>query len=295
MITEKKIVKKNRNIVILLILFGAAFLNAFSVKNFVSREQLLPSGISGLSVLFQYISKILFDHKISFYYFYILLNLPILIWAQRKLKGKIVLRTIQYVFMFTLCSVIMPDIKLSSDQIINSIAGGIANGLSISMLLYVGSSGGGMDLIGLYISKVYKKNFVGKANFILNVIIFVILGIIINPEKALLSLCSSYVSSVLIDKLHAQSNYVMLMIVTNHKERFIEYINEKMHRSSTVLDSVGSYTLNENNTMFVTISKFKYAKVVKDLKKIDSKSYIVTIKLEDVHGNTKSFVGESVV
>lgn len=80
----------------------------------------------------------------------------------------IVFKTVLHVVFFTIISAIVPQHIMITDNIfINCLSGRIFFGFSNIILLYVGASETGLDLIGLYVNTKKNANVMGKVNFIL--------------------------------------------------------------------------------------------------------------------------------
>ena len=85
------------------------------------------------------------------------------------------------------------------------------------------------------------------------------------------------------------------MIVTNKPNLILEYATEGLKRTGTYFDSVGSYSRKENKTIFISISKVDYKRVLKEIKKIDEKSHTTVLKVKEISGNMKSLIGKSAI
>lgn len=186
-------------------------------------------------------------------------------------------------------------ITIKNDTTLHIISAGLCNGFSNVILLFVGGSTAGYNFIGLYISKKIKKSYVGTFNLITNSTMIFIASLIFGYERAIMSLVTAIINSIIIDKYHNQSKYVSLFIVTKKQNLFTEYINEKLQRSATCFDSIGSYTRESNKTIILTVSKHKFGAIKRDLKLIDPKAHITIFKVEQILGNMKSKIGESAI
>ena len=284
----------NKNTKFILITILAALINAFAVKVFLKPLEIVPLGVPGASILIQ---KILQTLHITFEYYYIflLINIVLGVWGWFIVSKQLVIKTFFYVLMFTLFSRFIPTIHISNDKLLLTIFAGVFNALTSSLLLYIGSSIGGFTMIGIYLSKKFNKNIVGKTNMFINFTIILIFSLYTSIESGMYSIILSYISSFLIDKWHRQSNYVTLLLITKKTNIITEYINSKVKRTGTIINSIGSYSREENNTIIVTLSKANLEFYINDLKKIDEKIYINILKTDSIIGNSKSDVGTSLV
>lgn len=295
----KTLINKHRRQIrypaIILIIIMAAFLNAFSVKVFMKPLGLVPVGITGTSVLIEQLCEKFLHFKFEYYYLYIVLNGLLSLWAWFFLSKRVVYKSLLYIFVFFLTSRFVPKIELTSNPILNLISGGMSNGISNIMLLFVGGSTAGYNFIGLFLSKKFKKSLVGTLNLWTNSFMILIATFIFGFERGIMSLVTSIINSTIIDKYHNQSNFVSLFIVTKQTNLFVEYATEKLHRSATIINSRGSYTQIDNSTIILTVSKTNFNEIKRDLLKIDSKAHITVFNVNQILGNMKSQVGTSTI
>lgn len=287
--------KQLRYPLIFLLIILAAFLNAFSVKVFMKPLKVIPVGITGTSVLIEQLSEKFFHFKFPYYYLYAILNLSLASWAWFFLSKSTVIKSLIYIIVFFVTSRFVPDINLTNDQTLRIISGGLFNGFSNVILLFIGGSTAGYNFIGLYLSKKAKKSLVGSVNLWTNSVMIVIAGLIFGYERAIMSFVTALINSFLIDRYHNQSKFVSLFIVTNKPNLFTSYATEKLHRSATIISSVGSYSQQKNTTLILTLTKHKLGSVKRDLKNIDPNCHITIYNVNQIVGNMKSQVGESAI
>lgn len=289
----KKMKKKYRIwIIILFCLLGGA-INAVGVKWFMKPANLIPLGSTGTAVAIESIIKKISNFDIPYFYVYFVLNMSLAFWAYFNLSKSLVVKSIVYIFGFTLASNFVPQIKITDQSYIQVIAGGTFNALSSLTVMFVGGTAAGYSFIGLYLSKIKNKPLVGVANTMGDFINMSIMLLFNGLEKVIMSLIASVVSQLIVDKLYNQSNYVSIHIVTKNPNLFVNYASSKLKRSSTLLKSKGSYNYEDNVTVVITISKFKFGMVKKELTQIDPSAYITIYNVNQVLGNVSSKVGVS--
>lgn len=288
-----KIKFKYRIWLILFLCIIAGAINALGVKLFMKSLNLVPLGSTGTSVVFEKLLKVFFNVKIPYYYFYFLLNISICIWSYYKLSKSLVYKSILYVMSFTIVSTIIPEYVITKDKFVNIMTGGSLNAISNIIVLYVGGTSAGYTLIGLFVSKKVKKSVVGATNTLGDIVDMSIMIFFNGVENIIMSILASVVCLLIVDRFHSQSNYISLFIVTKNPTLFITYASQKLKRSATIINSTGSYSLEKNKTVMLTISKQNFGLVKKELMAIDPKAYITIYNVNQIIGNMKSKVGKS--
>ena len=121
---------------------------------------------------------------------YFLLNLPLLI-VSYKVVGKEF--CITSVVSITLCSVALgimpiPEEPIFNDYLTACLIGGVVAGIGAGMVLRVGSSQGGQDIIGVIVSVLNPNHSVGKISIMINIGVYIICLFLFNVEIVAYSL-----------------------------------------------------------------------------------------------------------
>ena len=288
-------IKKNKWPYFIMFTIASAIVKAFVAKSLLEPAHMLPAGTTGISMALNMILKSSFNIEIGYWWMFFAINAPILVWAYTRVNRKVVIKTIIYVVCFTIISKYMPVFHVSDNVILLTLLGGIGVGTHISLMLYIGGTTGGVDLIGMYVSKKYNSEAVSTVNNFNNIIIFTILGYIIDPERGILSFIGAFLASMVVEKYHMQSNFTMLMIVSKRKNSINQYCTEKLKRTNIMIESHRGYNVESDNTMFITLPKYRLNQVLKDIKSIDNEAYMISIPVERVHHKIRSAVGESMI
>lgn len=288
--------KQKKWLIFFIFILLSAMTKAFVANNLLHPSKMLPAGTTGVSMLLSELAERFLKLKIGYWYYFFAINLPMAVWAYKKVNKEVVLKTILYVVVFSLVAPLMPIIHISDNKILLTLLSGIGIGTHISLMLYIGGTTGGVDLIGMYVSKKLNSDAVGKINNLNNLIIFTVISFLHNSiELGILSFIGSFLASMVVEKYHMQSNFILLMIVSKEKNLINTYITEKIQRTNVILDSHRGHNIESDNTMFVTLPKYRLRSVILNIKKIDENANLLTIPVEGVHHKVRSAVGESMI
>lgn len=290
----KKFKIKYRILIIILFTTLGAALNAVGVKYFMRPIHLIPLGATGTGFAIEQVGLKLFKVNIPYYYAYFLINLVVETWAFFKLSKTLVITSMLYVLVFTVVSWLIPEIHITKDTFVNVVAGGMLNAIGNVLVLMVGGTAAGYTVIGLYLGKKFKKPMVGVVNTTSDIINMGVLSLFFGIEVVILSAIASAINSIVIDKYHNQSKFVTLNIVTKNPNVFTSYATSKLKRTATLMKSVGSYSQEENYTVVLTISKYKFSMVKRELSLLDPKAHITIYNVDQIIGNMKSTIGKSI-
>ncbi len=266
--------------------FGV-FLYTLGINLFIAPANLFPIGTMGLVYEITFILDKTIGVVIPADIGYFVLNIPILILGYFKVGKKFTVKTL-IVVAFTsvfMSAIPVPSAPLINDTLLAIIASALISGVGVAMLLRVGASSGGTDIIALYMSIAKGKSF-GTFNTAFNGIVIVIAVILTKDlTTAIYLMIYVYILSVTIDRIHNSSEKFTMIIVTNKSPDVKKAIfGAGIRRGITVIDSKGGYTGNQNNTLILTCERNEYPDLTRMIKDVDSKAFISTFKTQDVVG-----------
>ena len=228
-------------------ILGGTLLYSLGMNLFVVPAGLYTGGIMGLSqllrtFLLQWTGWTLKVDIAGFINYAI--NLPMLLIAWKRLDHRIVLKTLLSVTSTTLFLSLVPrtDI-LSGDQLARCLIGGMLCGSGIGLLLWMGGTSGGMDLLGMMLIKSGSHTSIGHVNLCWNLALYTICAAAFSLSTAIYSILFSFVSTTVMDKLHMQNINVEVTVVTKILSPEMEHeILVDLHRGITRIDGIGEYT-----------------------------------------------------
>ncbi|MFV0288515.1 MAG: YitT family protein [Mycoplasmatales bacterium] len=275
---------------LIMILFGNILI-VLGINIFLTPVGLFPTGFTGISYELSLIVKHFFNITIPYNYIVLFLNIPILIFGYYKIGNKFVKKTIISVIIFTIIASIIPSnldimaIESSGDKLISSIISGLLNGVGIGLLLKVASSSGGTDIVAVYIS-IFKGKSFGVYSLLINiVVVFVSLLMTRDIIVAALSLINLYVINTVIDVIHNSQEKRLLLIITTKPDELTTEIYKHMYRGITIIDSIGGYSKQKNNTLVMSVSNGEIQQAINLIKSIDERAFINVLKADKVVGN----------
>ncbi|UUX34109.1 YitT family protein [Fundicoccus culcitae] len=259
--------------------FGVA-LNMFYIPGNV-----YSSGVTGLAQLLAYFTQQTpFGHILNTANLYFLLNVPLLILSWLKLGRHFTLMTILVVILTTIMTNVIPTVGVSQEPLLNAIIGGVISGIGAGTVIKYGMSGGGLDILTIYLSRVTSMN-VGSLTFLINLIVIFGSGILFNWEVALFSLIAIYVSGRMIDTIHTNEQRLTVFIVTNNTTEMLRNIHQRLVRGVTILDGRGGYTGENRDVLMVVINRYELHSLQLIIAETDPKAFVNIIQSTKVIGH----------
>lgn len=233
-----------------------SFLLAVSLNFFLINANVYASGFSGFAQLLSSIFKDFLQIQVSTGVLLFILNVPVLILSWFKIgKGFTIYSILSVIFATTFLE-ILPVVSLSDDIILNAVAGGVISGAGVGISLKRGASTGGMDIIAMILSRLQDKP-IGVYFLMLNAVIIFVAGILYEPENALYTMLTLYVTTLVIDAIHTRHEKVTVLIVTHKAEELQEAIHKHLVRGITVVPAKGAYSKADKNLLYLVVTRYE--------------------------------------
>lgn len=214
------------------------------------------------------------------------INVPLFFLGYKSIGRKFLYRTIIAVCIqsFLLATIPAPKEPLLDDMLLNCIIGGALSGWGVGITLRAGGSGGGTDIVGMYCAKNYPEFGVGRLSVMMNLCIYLIAAVRYDLEVAAYSMVFSFVSGIMVDRVHYQNIKVSVFIVTKNRE-LGEKINRTISRGVTSWKAWGEYSHSEEVLHMVVVSKYELQALKKLIRQEVPHAFVQIMSPDMIMGN----------
>ncbi|ANS77157.1 hypothetical protein AWM70_08645 [Paenibacillus yonginensis] len=258
------------------VILFSALLVAAGLNLFLIPHQLLSGGISGVASIIGYLT----GWNISLVYF--VLNVPLILWGWKAVGRRYIVLSCISVVATTWFMAIIPVVSVTHDPTLGAVAGGIISAIGIGFSLRVGGSTGGFDIVGSIITRKYDLP-IGNILFVLNGLVFIVLGFYKTWDLALYSLLSTFVKGKVVDSIHVGHIKVTCFIITKERERMLAELR-KLHHGITCMDSQGGYSKVGNSTLMTVTTRYELAAVRKAVITTDPHAFMNVVQSTEIVG-----------
>lgn len=268
----------------------ASLMYAIGVNLFVVPAQLYSGGLMGIcqvirTLLVEYLHMNFHSFDIAGIIYYII-NVPIFIIAFTRMGRKFFAKTLVTVTAMTLFLSVVPIVQVVDDTVAACVVGGIISGAGIGIILRMASSGGGLDVVGVLLTKWRRDFSVGKVYLIVNLSLYIICLFLFDIEIVVYSVIFAAVHSLAIDKVHIQNINVEANIITKLNNVDLEKaIMEEIGRGLTKWTTLGAYTYEQSHMLYITLSKYEVSRLKAVVHKYDPNAFIVINEGVTIDGN----------
>ena len=269
---------------------GAGLLYSLGINLFVVPTGLYTGGIMGfaqlLRTLFLHLTGLELKIDIAGIINYAI-NLPILCIAWKQLDHRVVFKTLLSVTSTTVFMSLIPrtDI-LHGDQLAECLIGGILCGFALGLALTCGCSTGGLDVVGLCLTKRGSRFTVGRFSLGFNIMLYVACAFLFDLRTAIYSVIYTVFCALFIDRGHQQNINVQVLIFTKDTDPALpQRIMSRIGRGLTYWEGKGAYTGSDIRVLCVCVSKFETADLQETVHEIDPHAFFIVQEGVRIGGN----------
>ena len=261
-----------------------ALIYALAIEGFLVPNHIIDGGVTGISMIVSTLSGLPLG------LFIVLINLPFIILAIKKLGMRFVFSTFWAIMVFAFGVTLFGKL-LHGNCIINnlelilvSIFGGLILGFGVGMIIRNGSSVDGTEILSIYLKK--KISFsVGEIIMVINLFIFSIAGFVYDWQHAMYSIITYFVAYKTMDfVIEGLNESKSVFVITDYSDEIGKEIMEKMDVSVTYIDAQGGYSGLNKRLVYCVISRLQVQKLKEIAKQVDPRAFIAIENVYAVEG-----------
>lgn len=289
--TEKNL---KRTVIKILFTITAAIVSSLALHVFVYPSDFVPLGLEAIVTMLQKITGI------NAGWFNILLNAPLIIYAFVRLNKNYII----YSMIFTIISSALiifwaaigfPQYVNANERLLAAIFAGIMLGVRTALMLRIGSSSGGADIIAAMIQKKFQYVNVER---IISLICLVIIGlsyfVYLDFNSILLAVVQMFISERAITMLMRDTRHAIeVKIITKTPEALRDDIIKNLRHGATIVESRGMFT-GEDNSMIISVVNVGQISELFNLLKKYPDTFVYYTEVHGVRGNFRWLKDEEV-
>lgn len=259
------------------IILLVVLIRTLSVEIFILPYGFASGGATGVGVIIEHVFP-----KFSAGWAILLVNAPLLILSFIFLSKDFAIKTaVEIILSSVLMAVIgeftplghidtMPDFLVIKYPMLAAMAAGVSTGFCLALMLKIGGSTGGSDIVAMFIQRKFRATnvswFVSMVDFLVVIASFFVYEDGFNA--VLLSVLQMVCLSVTTDTISSGfKSALKFEIITRDPEELSKDLIEQLGRGVTCVPAVGMYSHNETYMLVCVIRKRQLANFNKILKK----------------------------
>lgn len=269
---------------VLIVLIGDA-LGAVSVNNFLVPAHILSGGITGLAQVVNHYLPI-----IGIGTLYFIFNIPLFILGYKYLGKKFVGLTGIAIIGFSLFTDLLHlHFSTPEDPLLLGLYGGVLAGLASGLVIRIGGSMGGTDILSMVMFRLTGKS-VGGTGFFMNVIVVLLSMFVFGVPAGMYTLVSMFAASRVVNTLMNYQQRKTALIVTSRASEISEAIGERLGRGSTLMQAYGTYSHRDLGVLMCAMTSLEIGELKTITTELDPNSFISILDTTSVIGRFKQIL-----
>ncbi|MBC1793111.1 YitT family protein [Listeria booriae] len=264
---------------VLMITLGAILMGV-GLELFLVNNRILDGGVVGISIIISQLTPAPLG-VLTF-----VLNIPFFIIGYRKIGKNFALFTLYGIAVMSTVTLILHDLEpVTDDLLLATVFGGVTLGLGVGIVIRNGGALDGTEIVSIIING--KSPFsTGQIIMAINIVIFLIAGLVFNWDRAMYSLITYFLAYKVIDiVISGVDESKSAFIISHHYEKIGTEIIEQLGKGVTYIDATGGYSGDIKKVVFVIISRFEEPKLISILDDIDPEAFMaVGNSMSEVRG-----------
>lgn len=264
----------------IMILIGT-FLYSAGIGLFLDPNELAPGGVVGLSV----IASHSLGGETGTWYF--LLNIPIILLGWWKFGGRFIVLSfyaIAFNSIFTNIFSLFPAV--TDNLLLAAIAGSILVGTGIGLVLKIGATTGGMDIIIKILKKKYPSIKTSTFFITIDMIIVAISGLVFRDFNiAMYAFITVTLNGKVMDfVLYGSDEAKLVYIVSDNPQQLLKRILKEIEIGATILSGKGAYSNQEKEIIMCVVKKRSAPELQEIVKQEDKKAFMIVTNASEIYG-----------
>ena len=263
------------------ILFGT-LVTSFAFRYLTFPNNIVAGGITGISQIINLLTGFPIGAAT------ILFNIPLFVWAWRRLGRRFVILTglcmvISSVSIDLLEPVARP---LTSDPMLAAVYGGVFKGAGYGVVYTTGATSGGVDIPARILRRSYPHINFSTFSLGLNAVIIVAFAVIFRKfDSCMYTLICMYISSKVVSLiLYGPVNSRLCYIISERSEELRRAITERLGRGATLLQGHGAWSGREEQVILCVVKPPQIGRLRKMVREIDEHAFLVVSDARSVYG-----------
>jgi uncharacterized membrane-anchored protein YitT (DUF2179 family) len=276
--------KENIKSIIFIIL--GIFSASFGLKGFLIPNQFIDGGVTGISLLISFSSKIPLPLLIF------IINVPFIILGFSQISKYFAIKALIAIAGLSLVLAFIDFPVITHDKLLIAIFGGVFLGAGVGLSVRGGGVLDGTEILALYIWR-RSETSIGDMIMIFNVIIFSCAAFILGIEAALYSILTYLAASKTIDYIvEGVEEYTGVTIISEKSSKVKVILMTKFGRGLTIYKGkrsiIGMHTdlegVTDMDIIFTIVTKLEIGKVKKLVNEVDENAFIYCFPISNAKG-----------
>lgn len=249
-----------------------------AINFFYAPINVAAGGSTGISILVDAVWGI--NRSITVFIVNLIMLILAVIFLGKETLKKVTLGSM----LLPILMAVTPSMKLTTNNMLAVIYGGVLMGIGVSMLYRINASSGGTTIPPLIIKKYF---YIDPAMSLMAIdMTIIVLNLFVDGTEAFLLAVFSQVITT-ITMRYTETGFdkkYQVRIMSNNKLDQVRDMLQNDYEGLTVFNVVGGYTDKDKQQLVIVVDTNEYGQLVAKIREIDNEAFIVTENVAKVHG-----------
>ena len=270
---------KDRLFPVLMLIIGAGCA-AFSIECFLIPNTILDGGVTGVSMMINYVSVMPLSILI------VVINIPFFIVGFKALGRRFLAHSVISMAAFALFLELFHDVDtVTNSELLAVVFGGVLLGVGVGTVLRYGGCLDGTEIAAMLLSKKVSVS-TGQIIFMINIIIYITAGILFGWDRALLSLLTYFITFKIIDLVEeGMQQAKAAMIITEHATELADTIYRRLGRTCTFISAEGLVSGSQKTVLYCVITRVEVSELKRIINEADVSAFVTISEVSEILGS----------
>ena len=263
---------------IILLALGAGCA-AFSIECFLIPNTILDGGVTGISMMLDYVSDIPLSVLI------VVINIPFFIVGYKALGKRFLFRAGVSMAAFALSLELFKGVDtVTESELLAVVYGGMLLGVGVGLVLRCGGCLDGTEIAAMLLSRRVGVT-TGGIIFLINIFIYATAGVLFGWDRALLSLLTYFITFKIIDLVETGLEGARAaMIITENAEMLANEIYKRLGRTCTFISAEGLVSKSNKTVLYCVITRVEVNELKRIINEADISAFVTISEVSEILG-----------
>lgn len=260
---------------------------SLGVSLFLNPTSLASGGVTGIAILINYITGFKTGYAI------IIINVPLFIlgaiYFGRNFTVSTLFSTVVSSLLIDLWNLVLEKyLPLTDNLLLSALFGGALFGAGIGIIVRMGSTTGGTDIITKILRKKFRYIQTGILSMIVDVIIVAASAVVIRDFDLM---CYTFISLISVTIcfdfcLYGGNTAKMVYVITSDEfaTQICDKILKEIDIGATYVKGEGAYTGNDKKIILCAVRNYNYPKLKDVVKELDPTAFMIVSSAKEIYG-----------
>lgn len=263
------------------LLGGALF--AVGVNVFITPNDLVPGGVTGIALIFNHLFGLPLGAVI------LGINVPMFLAAFGVLGRDFTVRTlINTILSSVLIDLSAPFLPLyENDRMLAALFGGLCTGAGLGFIYLRGGTTGGTEIVARLLERKFPHIPIGQLLLIVDVLVILLGAAVFRDVDAVLyAAILVAVSAMILDRVLAGMDAGKMLLIQTEKPREVAArILTQIDRGATLLSATGAYSGQVRPLLLCAVRRAEFHPLRQLVASIDPEAFLIIVPTDWVYGN----------